>query len=100
MSTPEHVEALRGLHAVAADYGILHAELREWAVRNYPGVTSLNDLEPWKLRALAYKIDSPQVATTFRWKYRVAPTPDDLFTQAGWDELHADADQVAERFRR
>jgi len=100
MSTPEHKEALRILHAVAAEYGITHAELHAWAVRNFP-VKSLADLDAAKLRGLAWKLDSRETATTFRWKYRVAPPQNEpMFTPEAWAGLQSDADAVAERFRR
>lgn len=100
MSTPEHAEALRHLHAVAGEYGVTHDELTNWAVKNY-GVASLADLDAPKLRGLAWKLDNRDVAATFRWKYRVTAKPNvPLFTQAGWDALTADADQVSARFRQ
>jgi hypothetical protein len=101
MSTPEHKEALRHLHAIAAEYGITHPELHEWCVRNYPGVKSLTDLDAGKLRGLAFKLDDKDVAATFRWKYRVAPPQNEpMFTPEAWAGLQSDCDAVAERFRR
>ena len=88
------------LHAIAARYGITHAELHAWAIRNFE-VEHITEVPDSTLHGLADMLDNPQKALEFRIKYQVPPPVNEpLFTPDQWRDLHAEADAIAERFRQ
>lgn len=93
------MNAMARLHAIAAKYGVLHSELSKWAITNFE-VESLKEVPATTLDGLATKLDNPDTATEFRWKYRVpVSNTEPIFTPEQWEALSTDADAIAERLR-